>query len=592
MHDNGEFFMKPYALLRPHLVENRHLLLLGFFCLILVDGLQLWIPRVVKHVVDDLAEESAGHADLLFYGFLVIFLALFIGVFRYGWRHCLIGTSRRIERGLRDRLYGHVLTLDAPFFDVNRTGDLMSRATSDIMNVRMATGMGIVAVTDAILLGGAAVGFMLWISGPLTLLALIPMPFIVLTTRLMGTRMHKDYTAVQEGLGEMTEMVRESFSGIRVVKVFGMGELMDGRLRRLSADYLGRRMSLARSTGLMMPAMVLFTNLALAIVVGAGGRMVVDGSITTGDFVAFLSYLGMLTWPMMALGWMTNLIQRGRASLERLAEVMGSSPEVREMPSSLPLDKVMGGLAAEHVFFSFRREGPEVLRDISLRIEPGMRVGITGPPGSGKTALLQLFARLYDPSSGTILLDGVDVRSFCLGDLRRQVRFLPQEPWIFSGVLRENIAGLGAVNEEALEAACEAAELSETLASLPQGLETLVGERGVTLSGGQKQRVALARTLLHPASVLLLDDPVSQVDTVTATRMLKALDKLEGCTRLVASHRFSAISQADLIVVMEEGRIRAMGSHDELMKTDDYYARTWRIQAMEAELSEDDHGTP
>ncbi|TYT75775.1 ABC transporter ATP-binding protein [Desulfobotulus mexicanus] len=582
--------MKPYALLRPHIVENRHLLLAGFLCLLLVNGLQLWIPRVIKHVVDGLSSAQAGHGELMRYGLTVVVIALFIAVFRYGWRYCLIGTSRKIERDLRDRLYAHLLTLDAPFFDQNRTGDLMSRATSDIMNVRMATGMGIVAMTDAILLGGAAVGFMLWISGPLTLLALIPMPFIVLTTRLMSTRMHKNYTAVQEGLGEMTEMVREAFSGIRVVKVFGMGSLMDARLRRLSDDYLARRMSLARTTGLMMPAMVLFTNMALAIVVGAGGWMVIEERISTGDFVAFLSYLGLLTWPMMALGWMTNLIQRGRASLERLAAVMGEEPRVRDAADARPLLSSGGGLVLKNVCFGFRGEGPEVLSDISLNIPPGSRVGITGPPGSGKTALLQLMARLYDPDSGTILLDGRDVKTIRLEDLRRQVLFLPQEPWIFSGTLKDNIAGLGAVDEKKLGAACRAAQLDDTLASFPMGLETLVGERGVTLSGGQKQRVALARTLLNPSPLLLLDDPVSQVDTVTAGHMLKALDSLEGNTRILASHRFSAVSHADLIVVMENGRIRATGDHQRLMQSDDYYAKTWRIQAMEAALREDAHG--
>lgn len=551
--------------------------------------MQLFIPRLTKRIVDGLSSGAMRGNDLFFHVLLIVFLGILIAIFRFVWRNCLMGTSRKIERGLRDRYFSHLLTLDAPFFDRNRTGDLMSRATNDISNVRMAVGMGLVAATDALLLGSAAVACMIWISLPLTLLCLIPMPFIVLSTRFLGRRMHRHYTAVQEGLGDMTEMVRESFSGIRVVKVFNMGDLLGERLGTLSEEYLHRRMALARSTGLMLPTMLFFANLAMVVMIGAGGSMVVSAEISPGDFVAFLAYLGLLTWPMMAMGWMTNLLQRGRASLERLAEIFTAAPSLAEAGNAQRPPDILGSMTVSNLSFRFRKEGPRVLRDLSIRIPARSRVGITGPPGSGKSVLLQLLVRLYDPDSGSICLDGLNLKHFSESALRRHIHYMPQEPWIFSGTLRENIAGLQPVSEERMKAVCEAAMITEMLSELPLGLETTVGEKGIRLSGGQKQRVTLARTLLSPASVLLLDDPVSQVDTVTAGKILAGLDEIRDVTRIVASHRFSAIIKSDIILVMDEGRIRAAGNHEHLMQEDTYYAKTARIQAMELEL-EEPHG--
>jgi ATP-binding cassette subfamily B protein len=581
--------MTAFALICPYFRRNLRWIALGLLFLLAVDALQLFIPRIVKHAVDALADGTATPSLLARDGGIIVGFAILIGVFRFGWRHCLIGTSRRVEKELRNDLHAHLLTLDAPYFDTTRTGDLMSHATSDINNIRMATGMGIVAVTDAVMLGGAAIGFMAWIHPGLAAMALIPMPFIVMSTRVFGKRMHARHRSVQEGLAVITEHVREAVDGIRVVKVFGRGKQADGRLRELSRDYVRRNLRLVRVTGSLMPLMIFLSGTGTAIVVGFGGKLVISGSISPGDFVAFISYLGLLTWPMMAMGWMTNLVQRGKASLDRLAVIFSTTPAVAEKKNPTPLHSASGRFDLTHVTFSF--DGVrDVLEEISLATQGGGSLGIVGPPGSGKTALLSLLVRLYDPTSGEVRLDGIPLSSIRTVDLRRQVRFMPQEPWLFSGTIAENICGLDTeADPKKIENAVNAASLASTIDSFEDGMDTIVGEKGVMLSGGQKQRVALARALYDPAPILILDDPISQVDTRTAHHITGELFGDTERTLIIASHRFSAIRPCDEILVMDEGRIRARGTHEELVKKDDYYRETWRLQSLAMEIEEVGH---
>ena len=581
--------MHAFRLILPFVRENRNRILLGLFCLLFVDGLQLLIPRIVKHAVDALADGRASLLLLAKDGGLIVAMAILIGGFRYGWRHGLIGTSRRIEKGLREAFFSHLLTLDAHYYDTTRTGDLMSHATSDINHIRMATGMGIVAVTDAVVLGGAAIGFMLFIHPKLALLALIPMPFIVLVTRSFGRRMFSRYKAVQEGLSTITEHVREAVDGIRVVKVFGLGAASERRLEGLSREYVKRNLRLIRVTGSLLPVMIFLSGSATAVVVGFGGRLTIDGLISAGDFVAFLSYLGLLTWPMMAMGWMTNLIQRGKASLERLAVIFEHVPKVADPDDPEALPDGPADLILADVAFSFDGNR-KVLEGISLAVSPGRRIGVVGPPGSGKTTLLSLLLRLHDPVEGAATLGGIPLSRLLLSDIRRRVRFVPQEPWLFSGSIAQNICGMdGQVLEKRLSESVEGAGLFSTIKDLPDGLSTIVGEKGVMLSGGQKQRVALARALYAPSEILVLDDPVSQVDANTAHHMLDALFDDSDRTLVVASHRFSAIRNCDEILVLEDGRIRARGTHEALVETDAYYRETWRLQSLAMEIEEDGH---
>jgi len=581
--------MTAFALIRPYFRENLRRIALGLLFLLCVDALQLFIPRIIKHAVDSLTDGTATPLFLARDGGLIIGFALLIGLFRFGWRHGLIGTSRYVERGIRNDLHSHLLTLDARYFDTTRTGDLMSHATNDITNIRMATGMGIVAITDAVMLGGAAIGFMAWIHPGLAMMALIPMPFIVLSTRFFGKRMHARHKEVQEGLAGITEHVREAVDGIQVVKVFGRGEQVDSGLRALSKDYVRRNLKLVRVTGSLMPLMIFLSGTGTAIVVGYGGRLTISGAISPGDFVAFISYLGLLTWPMMAMGWLTNLIQRGKASLDRLAVIFDQMPTVAEAETPTPLSDVSGRFDVDDVAFAFEETRP-VLKEISLSLHGGKSLGIVGPPGSGKTALLSLLVRLYDPASGSIRLDGVPLSSIRIKDLRRHIRFMPQEPWLFSGSIEENICGLDCTGDPVkIDKTIEAASLAPTINAFEDGLQTVVGEKGVMLSGGQKQRVALARALYDPAPILVLDDPISQVDTRTAHHILSALFARTGQTLVIASHRFAAIRPCDEILVMEEGRIRARGTHDHLVETDAYYRETWRLQSLAMEIEEADH---
>jgi len=578
--------MKSFALIKPYFSANRYRILFGLLCLIVVDLLQLFIPRVIKRVVDELTLMQVDRTGLLTYAATILALGLCIGFFRFFWRRCLLGTARITEEALRNRLFAHIQTLSPAYFDRVRTGDLMAHATNDIQQVRMASGMGLVALNDALFLGSAAIGFMIYINLELTLYVLIPMPLIVLGTRFFGKRMHRRYKRVQAAFSELTEAVRERFAGIRVVMAYNAQAAETRQIHRISNAYVDENIKLVKITGAFFPMMIMLTNLSLAIVLFQGGRQTIFATITAGDFVAFISYLGLLTWPMMALGWVTNLIQRGRASLDRLYGIFSTQPELKDAADALPIDDICNGLAFNGVSFAYNADRGTVLHQIDFAINRGETLGIVGPPGSGKTTLLHLLMRLYDVNSGTICIDGTDIRHLRTADLRALMSLVPQEPFLFAGTVRDNITfGNDTVKDEQLDQTTQMSALSRTIDQLPDGFDTVVGERGVILSGGQKQRVALARALLNDTPILVLDDPVSQVDTRTAAHIVDNLKRVAGKkTMLIASHRLSALRHADRILVMDEGRIVASGDHEALMADNGYYAKTYRLQEIEDAL--------
>jgi ATP-binding cassette subfamily B multidrug efflux pump len=577
------------SLIKPYFVENRFKILAGLFSLIIVDVLQLIIPRIIKWVVDDLTGFRIDVWRLLSYALYMVGIALFIGLFRYFWRRCLLGTSRRIEEGLRNTLFAHLQNLPASYFDGVRTGDLMAHATNDIQQIRMATGMGMVALNDAIVLGMAAIGFMAYIDIRLTAFVLIPMPLIVVSTRFFSKKMHRRYQAVQAAFSELTEVIRERFAGIRMIKAHHRKNEEAAKVETVSRDYINKNLRLVKIIGSFFPMMILFSNLSLAIVLYLGGRQTILQIITPGDFVAFISYLGLLTWPMMALGWVTNLIQRGRASLDRIDKILQTLPAIRDREDAAPLERTDGHIIFENVFFSYdaawKSAAPATLRAIDLSIEPGKVLGIVGPPGSGKSTLIGLIPRLYDVRQGRILLDGNDIRNLKIKDVRSQIAYIPQEPFLFAGTIRENIAfDHGQISEERLEQVVRDAALYDTIKNFPAGLDTVVGERGIILSGGQKQRIALARSLLKDAGILIMDDPISQVDLGTGTAIIHTIRKMAGQkTIIIVSHRLSAVSYADRIISLDLGRIVESGTHRQLMESNNYYARTFNMQKIEEE---------
>ncbi|MFO7707526.1 MAG: ABC transporter ATP-binding protein [Desulfobacterales bacterium] len=579
--------MSPLSIIAPYFAENRLRILVGMLSLIVVDVLQLIVPLVIKRTIDELTYMSATPGDLLVYALAVAGIAVLIGLFRYIWRLCLLGTSRRVEEGLRNRLFAHLQTLSAVYFDRTRTGDLMAHATNDIQQIRMAAGMGLVAMNDAVVMGTAAVGFMLYIDPALTGIVLIPMPLIAVGTRFFSRRMHRRYQSVQACFSDLTEVARERMAGIRLIKAHNRKAAELEQVRASSQAYVDENLKLVKITGAFFPMMTLFTNISMALVLFYGGRQTILLAITPGDFVAFISYLALLTWPMMALGWVTNLIQRGRASLDRVHAILSVRPEITSPAASAAFERGDTAIVFEGVGFSYNgsngTRSAAALEGIDLKIEPGSVLGIVGPPGSGKSTLTALLPRLYDPTAGRILVGGRDARTLGLEALRRTISVMPQEPFLFAGTIRDNIAfGDPGVDEERLAAAAREAALLETIRRLPQGFDTVVGERGIMLSGGQKQRVALARCLLAEAPVMVLDDPISQVDFETGAVIAASLRQRAGAqTIVIVSHRLSAVRFADRIVVLENGRVTNAGRHEELLAASRYYAETCRLQEME-----------
>jgi ATP-binding cassette subfamily B multidrug efflux pump len=606
--------MKSFQLILPYFRKNRLIIITGIACLILVDFLQLLIPRIIKWAIDDLTAFSISPSGLLMYALYMLGIAIAMSGFRYLWRRCLIGTSREVEEGLRNQLFFHLQTLSAPYFDHVKTGDLMAHATNDIQHIRMGVGMGMVALTDAIIMGAAAIGFMIYIHVQLTLYVLIPMPLIVLSTRFFSRKMHQRYQDVQAAFSNLTEVVRERFAGIRIVKAHHSELLEASRVDAVSREYIRQNIRLVKITSSLFPMMMFFSNISLAIILFLGGRHTIMAEITPGDFVAFISYLGLLTWPMMAMGWVTSLIQRGRASMDRISRIMERLPDIANKtedkrqttegrdfspssvishsssvichPSSIT-NCLKNTLEFKQVGFSYQAGLQPALDRVHFTLEPGAFLGITGPPGSGKTTLLNLIPRLYDVTQGGISLNQIDIREWRLSDLRSQIALMPQEPFLFAGTIRDNIAFGDPRYSDAdiIQAASNAALYDHGVQAFSHGLDTVVGEKGVILSGGQKQRIALARCLIQSPAILILDDPISQVDTETGNTILKNLRTRTGaCTLIVVSHRLSALKPADLILVLDHGQICESGTHSRLMASDAYYAKTLRLQEIEEEL--------
>ena len=562
---------------------------MGVGSLLLVDFLQLLIPMVIKLAVDGLTSYQATSSRLLAYAGMVLTLGLGIVVFRFLWRRCLFGHSRQVEEALRNRLFAHLQTLPFSYFDRTNTGDLMAHATNDIQAVQLATGMGLVALTDTLVLGTAAIGFMLYINPTLTLISLLPMPFIALFARTISKAFHERFRNVQASFSRLTERARENLAGIRAIKAYTQEEAEVSRFDQSGKEYIAENLAMVKIGGLFSPMSLLLTNLSLALVLVLGGKLTILNTISTGDFVAFNSYLLLLTWPMMALGWMINLFQRGSASLGRIKTILDTPAEIDLKPEEMKQSLTNGAIEGRGLSFTYPSTELPALEDVHLEIKSGQVVGIVGRTGAGKSTFCQLLPRLYDAPYGALFLDGEEIHRWPLAELRGALAVVSQDPFIFADTVRANICfGSPKASMEEIIQAAEAAHLLDEILALPQQFDTLLGERGVTLSGGQKQRLTLARALLLPAPLLILDDCFSSVDLETELVILGNLNHyFKGRTTIIASHRLEAMRAADVVFVLDQGRLLEQGTHDQLMATGGLYASLYRRQKLEDELYEE-----
>ncbi|RPH89193.1 MAG: ABC transporter ATP-binding protein, partial [Desulfobacteraceae bacterium] len=519
---------------------------------------------------------------------LILGVSLIIFSFRFLWRRLIFGQARRIEEAMRNRLVGQFFLLSPAFYQRRPIGDLMAHVTNDMEAVRMALGMGLVSLVDSFFLGSAAIGFMMYISPGLTAVALLPMPLVAYLTYRLSRVFHKKFESVQVLFSGLMETVRESLVGILVVKAYNLQTRELGRLSELSGQYLDKNLQLARITGTLFPLSLLLTNLSLAIVIWLGGVQVYQGRITTGDFVAFISYLAMLGWPVMALGWVVNLLKRGGVSLERIGRLLDEKPEIADRPGLTAPPAPIRRIAIHNLTFHYPGgEGP-VLKGLNLEIAAGQQILFTGRTGSGKTTLAQLLVRLYDPPEGTIALDGQAIHKIPLGYLRSTISLVPQVPFLFSDTLRANLRMADPEAEEAqLWEALSLAALEKEVRAFPEGLETVVGEKGILLSGGQRQRLALARALLFNPPFLILDNTLASVDLSTERQILEALrSRRKGLTTIFISHRLVGLEAVDGVFLFEAGRVAESGRHQTLMEQKGLYSRLYQRQRLENELQE------
>jgi len=580
--------MKNLRTLKKYFLRYKTALITGIFFIIVSNAFTVYVPIIIKDSLNDL-QQGIAENKLVEYALLIVGSTLMAGIFRFMIRQTIIVISRKIEYDLRQDFWEYIQHLSLRFFQNNSTGNIMAHATNDISAVRMFIGPAVMYSIDTGVRIIIVISIMSMISWEVTLWSLIPLPFLSFLVYVVGKKVHKRFTLIQEKFADLTTKAQENFSGIRVIKSYIAEEREVAEFDRLSREYLARNMKLVKIQALFQPTLFLITGMSIIIAIWAGGTAVINKTLMIGDVTALIMYLGILIWPMIAFGWVINIIQQAEASMARLNKLWSEELEIADVGEENSLvNEVKGEVEFRNVSFKYGENLPFVLQNLNLKIPAGHSLAIMGNTGSGKTTMINLIPRLFDATEGEVLLDGVNIKDISLKTVRRSIGFVPQEAFLFSETIKNNICyGKPDATESEITERAKIAQFSKDVLEFPEGFETVVGERGITLSGGQKQRASLTRALMTDPEILILDDSFSAVDTHTEEDILQGLRGfMKNRTTLMVSHRVSTVKDADKIVILDKGMIAEEGTHDELIKLNGLYAGIYNRQLLEQEIEE------
>lgn len=574
--------------LNKYFVRYKKKLFFGMIFILLSNVAQVYVPILLKDSINAL-QNNVTSSVLLKYGLMILAASAISGVFRFYIRQTIIVVSREIEFDLRQDFWEHIQKLPLRYFQNNSTGNIMALATNDLSAVRMFVGPAVMYSVDTGIKFIIIIALMLAISPILTLYSLLPLPFLSYLVYKISKKIHKKFTLIQEKFSELTTRAQENFSGIRVIKSYVREDYEINQFKKLGDEYLFRQMDKVRIQALFQPLLFIIAGVSVIIVISIGGIMVMDGKLTLGDISAFVIYLGLMIWPVIAFGWVANIVQQSEASMKRLRSILNEKPEIEDTDrTSNNIKEIKGEIEFRNVFFRYRDELPDVLENVNIKIAKGATVAFIGHTGVGKSSLINLIPRLYDVTGGEVLIDGNNVKNIPLKVLRSGIGIVPQETFLFSETLSNNILyGLSDENLKLVDYVSEIAGLKKDVENFPKGFDTILGERGITLSGGQKQRATLARALAIDPKILVLDDSFSAVDTHTEEQILRKLKEfMNGRTSIIISHRISTVKDADTIFVLDKGKIVEQGVHQELVELNGIYADIYQKQLLEEELKE------